>query len=105
MSDYKAYLPCFSIYGYLYLMFTTFPTLFSVTYGWGPGISGLAFLGPGIGFMTATIIGARLLSKLYVTVRKLFLRRITQTYRRHNASYLRAMEARGSQSSAFQSCF
>ncbi|KAF8491422.1 MFS general substrate transporter [Gautieria morchelliformis] len=56
------------IYGYLYLMFTTFPDLFSGIYGWGPGISGLAYLGPGLGFMTATLIGIRLLSVLYVTL-------------------------------------
>ncbi|KAF8575740.1 MFS general substrate transporter [Ramaria rubella] len=53
------------IYGYLYLMFTTFPDLFSGIYGWGPGVSGLAYLGPGIGFMIATVIGAKLLSKVY----------------------------------------
>ena len=29
------------IYGFLYLLFTTFPTLFAETYGWGPGVSGL----------------------------------------------------------------
>ncbi|KAF8512087.1 MFS general substrate transporter [Hysterangium stoloniferum] len=54
------------IYGYLYLMFTTFPMLFSEVYGWGPGVSGLAYLGPGIGFFTATAVGSSLLSKIYV---------------------------------------
>lgn len=57
------------IYGYLYLMFTTFPTLFSGIYGWGPGVSGLAYLGPGIGFLVATMVGSRLLLKTYTVVR------------------------------------
>jgi len=56
------------IYGFLYLMFTTFPTLFSEIYGWGPGISGLAYLGPGIGFFIATGLGAPLMNRIYLTL-------------------------------------
>lgn len=50
------------------MMFTTFPNLFGGVYGWGPGISGLAYLGPGIGFMIASGIGARFISWTYITV-------------------------------------
>ncbi|KAL4880369.1 major facilitator superfamily domain-containing protein [Aspergillus karnatakaensis] len=36
-------------YGYLYLMFTTIPTVFQETYGFTTGTAGLAYLGLGIG--------------------------------------------------------
>ncbi|SPO07200.1 related to multidrug resistant protein [Cephalotrichum gorgonifer] len=38
------------IYGYLYLLFTTFSTVFAEQYGFGTDILGLAFLGLGVGF-------------------------------------------------------
>ncbi|KIJ30489.1 hypothetical protein M422DRAFT_187149 [Sphaerobolus stellatus SS14] len=53
------------IYGYLYLLFTTFPTLFPSIYGWGPGVSGLAYLGPGIGFFIGTLGSAPLMNSIY----------------------------------------
>ncbi|CAE6422738.1 unnamed protein product [Rhizoctonia solani] len=54
------------IYGLLYLMFVTFPTLFASVYGWGPGIAGLAYLGLGVGFMFAAVVGSRLMNTLYL---------------------------------------
>ncbi|KAF8516470.1 major facilitator superfamily domain-containing protein [Hysterangium stoloniferum] len=54
------------LYGYLYLMFTTFPDLFSKTYGWGVGVSGLAYLGPGLGFFVGNILGAPMITFVYV---------------------------------------
>ncbi|KAH0599229.1 hypothetical protein MHUMG1_03346 [Metarhizium humberi] len=41
------------IYGILYLCFVAYPIVFSQHRGWGPGISGLAFCGIGIGTLTA----------------------------------------------------
>jgi MFS family permease len=41
------------IYGILYLCFIAYPFVFSETRGWAPGISGLAFVGIGIGSFTA----------------------------------------------------
>jgi hypothetical protein len=41
------------IYAYSYLLFTTFPTVFSGQYGFDTGVLGLAFLGLGFGMMTA----------------------------------------------------
>jgi MFS family permease len=41
------------IYGVLYLCFVAYPIVFSEHRGWAPGISGLAFLGIGIGTMVA----------------------------------------------------
>lgn len=38
-----------TVYGYLYLLFTTFDIVFEGEYGFGQGTSGLAFLGIGIG--------------------------------------------------------
>ncbi|KAI0007343.1 major facilitator superfamily domain-containing protein [Xylariaceae sp. FL0662B] len=43
------------IYGYLYLLFTTFSTVFPNQYGFGIGILGLAFLGLGIGISLALV--------------------------------------------------
>lgn len=51
-------------------MFTTFPDLYSTTYGWSPGISGLAYLGTAFGFIVSTLIGVPMLSKSYRTVSK-----------------------------------
>jgi MFS family permease len=45
-------------YAYLYLCFTTFPIVFQEVYGFSEGISGLAYLGLGIGSMVGLgIIG------------------------------------------------
>ncbi|KAK3942030.1 mfs multidrug transporter [Diplogelasinospora grovesii] len=41
------------IYGILYLCFVAYPVVFSEHRGWSPGISGLAFVGIGIGTMLA----------------------------------------------------
>ncbi|KAL7619701.1 hypothetical protein AAE478_010243 [Parahypoxylon ruwenzoriense] len=41
------------IYGILYLCFVAYPIVFSQHRGWGPGISGLAFVGIGAGCMIA----------------------------------------------------
>jgi MFS family permease len=53
------------MYGIYYLMFATFSEFFSKTYGFGPGIGGLTYLGLGIGFMTATIFGAKFADQIY----------------------------------------
>ena len=56
------------IYGLLYLFFTTITSVFEGVYGWSSGISGLAYLGIGIGFMTGLAVIAttsdRIVSKL-----------------------------------------
>ncbi|KAI1372173.1 polyamine transporter 3 [Hypoxylon crocopeplum] len=43
------------IYGILYLCFVAYPIVFSEHRGWGPGISGLAFVGIGTGTMIAIL--------------------------------------------------
>jgi MFS family permease len=43
------------IYGILYLCFVSYPVVFSQHRGWGPGISGLAFIGIGIGNMISVV--------------------------------------------------
>ncbi|KAI1210156.1 polyamine transporter 3 [Annulohypoxylon truncatum] len=43
------------IYGILYLCFVAYPIVFSEHRGWSPGISGLAFVGIGIGTMIAIL--------------------------------------------------
>ncbi|KAI0053811.1 multidrug resistance protein 4 [Auriscalpium vulgare] len=53
------------IYGTYYLMFTTFPGLFLETYHFSVGVSGLAYLGLGIGFVLSTLIGAKAGNAIY----------------------------------------
>jgi MFS family permease len=53
------------IYGIYYLMFTTFPGLFSTVYHFNIGIGGLPYIGIGVGFLSATVIGARICDKTY----------------------------------------
>ncbi|KAH8892747.1 MFS general substrate transporter [Thozetella sp. PMI_491] len=43
------------IYGYLYLLFTTFPQVFEVQYGFSAGASGLTYLGIGIGSLVGLV--------------------------------------------------
>ncbi|KAF8558851.1 MFS general substrate transporter [Imleria badia] len=53
------------IYGIYYLMFATFPDLFSTVYHFSVGIGGLAYIGLGVGFLAATIFGAKLSDQIY----------------------------------------
>ncbi|KAH9478455.1 Efflux pump radE [Psilocybe cubensis] len=53
------------MYGIYYLMFATFGSLFSVTYGFKAGIGGLVYLGLGIGFFSATIFGSIFADRVY----------------------------------------
>ncbi|KAF8800562.1 MFS general substrate transporter [Phlegmacium glaucopus] len=49
------------MYGIFYLMFTTFPEIFATTYHFSAGVGGLAY----IGFLTATLFGARISDQIY----------------------------------------
>ncbi|OCK73652.1 MFS general substrate transporter [Lepidopterella palustris CBS 459.81] len=44
------------VYAYLYILFTTFTTVYEVHYGWSGSIVGLSFLGLGMGAMFGQII-------------------------------------------------
>lgn len=54
--------------GIYYLLFTTTTPFYTATYGFGPGIDGLTFLGLGIGFFSATLFGARFSNQIYIHV-------------------------------------
>jgi predicted MFS family arabinose efflux permease len=56
------------MYAIYYLMFTTFPDLFTKSYHFSTGMSGLAYIGLGIGFMSSTMLGGRFVSRIYTTV-------------------------------------
>ncbi|GLB42015.1 putative multidrug resistance protein 4 [Lyophyllum shimeji] len=60
LSLYMAFL-----YGIYYLFFATFAEFFRVTYGFKPGVGGLAYLGLGIGFILATLFGAKTADQVY----------------------------------------
>ncbi|KAJ7786884.1 major facilitator superfamily domain-containing protein [Mycena olivaceomarginata] len=53
------------IYGIYYLMFTTFDTLFSQTYGFSTGTGGLAYIPLGLGFISSTAFSAKAGDKVY----------------------------------------
>ena len=71
--------------GIYYLMFTVFPgrsratpiktpsdhlvEIFTGIYGFSVGIGGLAYIGLGVGFMSATIFGAYFADRVYASVR------------------------------------
>jgi len=55
MSTYMAV-----VYGLLYLLFTTITTVFRQQYHWDPEITGLAYLGVGIGFFLGVAVVAKL---------------------------------------------
>ncbi|KAK5995506.1 MFS transporter cpaT [Cladobotryum mycophilum] len=44
------------VYGFLNMFFTTFPTVFSDIYGFGPGPTGLTYIGGGLGELMATAL-------------------------------------------------
>lgn len=51
-------------FGMTYLLFATFPSVFWETYGWGTGVSGLAYLGLGVGCAVGLMAFASLSDKL-----------------------------------------
>lgn len=59
LSIYTAFM-----FGLIYLLFTTFPAVFEETYGFAPGISGLAYLGLGVGMIFSIALFSVLSDKL-----------------------------------------
>lgn len=55
-------------YGFYYLMFATFPALFTDVYHFNTGAVGLAYIGLGIGFLLSTIFGGWFGDKIYQTL-------------------------------------
>ncbi|KAF8815165.1 MFS general substrate transporter [Phlegmacium glaucopus] len=53
------------MYGIYYLMFSTFPQTFQSIYGFNTGIGGLAYLGLGVGFLAASLFGAKFGQDMY----------------------------------------
>lgn len=43
------------VYGYMYLLFTTFPLVFQEQYGFGTGVIGLTYLGMGVGSLIGCV--------------------------------------------------
>ena len=54
----------------MFLFFTRpSPELFTHTYGFGIGTSGIAYIGLGVGFIVASVVGARFSDKVYAHYR------------------------------------
>ena len=58
------------IYGYLYLMFTTFPRVFQIQYGFSNGSVGLTYLGTGIGSFFGLVFCGVVSDRLVKTLTK-----------------------------------
>ncbi|KAF1946663.1 MFS general substrate transporter [Clathrospora elynae] len=52
------------LFGLIFLLFTTFPSVFSGTYGFDAGMSGLVYLGLGIGMVSGLVLFSMLSDKL-----------------------------------------
>lgn len=57
-------------YGYLYLLFTTFPSVFEGHYGFTTGTIGLSYIGIGIGCLLGTVITGYTTDKILVYLAK-----------------------------------
>ena len=107
-----------SMYGIYYLMFATFPgkspcsiqkdrtkmtvyiDLFSNVYHFSAGVSGLCYIGLGLGFLSATIFGASFADRVYLTVsNNVYATRIRNEC--VHTSFPQEMAARESQNIAF----
>lgn len=53
------------IYGWLYLCFTTYPTVFQQQYGFSNAISGLVYLGIGVGCLFGIILAGSTSDRIY----------------------------------------
>ncbi|KAI0352812.1 multidrug resistance protein 4 [Trametes cingulata] len=53
------------MYGIYYLMFAVFPDVFTGIYGFSIGTGGLAYIGLGVGFFSATLFGAYFADQVY----------------------------------------
>lgn len=59
-----------TVYGMLYLMFTTIPLVFTNTYGWSTELTGLAYLGLGVGMIISLSLLLKGNDAKVVTLRK-----------------------------------
>ena len=64
----SAIVTVFRIYAINILVLTTFAALFSDVYHFSRGNVGLAYIGPGVGYVIAAIVGAQMSNKIYSTV-------------------------------------
>jgi multidrug resistance protein len=53
------------VFGYLYLFVTTFPTVFQQQYGFGIGLTGLTYLGLGVGTVSGLVITGKMMDPLH----------------------------------------
>ncbi|PVH87147.1 MFS general substrate transporter [Cadophora sp. DSE1049] len=54
------------VYSYLYLCFTTFPTIFEAQYGFSQGTAGLVYLGIGVGSFVGIAVGGLMSDRVVV---------------------------------------
>jgi multidrug resistance protein len=59
-----------TVYGVLYLLFTSMPLVFTSTYGWKTEMTGLAYLGIGLGFFSGLAIMAKTSDAIVIKLAK-----------------------------------
>ncbi|KAK3687556.1 fluconazole resistance protein [Podospora appendiculata] len=61
-----------TVYGYVYIFFTTLPRVFEARYGFSKGATGLSYLGIGIGMVLGLVFAGAVLDRLllYLTTQK-----------------------------------
>ena len=59
-----------TVYGCLYLLFTTITDVFQNTYGWSLQISGLSYIGLGLGFLSGQCLFGLVSDKIILRLRK-----------------------------------
>lgn len=55
---------CAFVWGVLILLFTTFPAVYRGQYGWSQGLSGLSYVGMGVGMLLAVTVGGFISDKV-----------------------------------------
>ena len=58
------------VYGCLYLLFTTVTDVFQNTYHWGVGVSGLSYIGLGMGFIVGQVVFGLVSDKIVIRLTK-----------------------------------
>ncbi|KAK2595915.1 hypothetical protein QQS21_006510 [Conoideocrella luteorostrata] len=61
------------LYGMIYLIFATFPTLFATKYGETPGIIGLNYISIGVGFFLGTQVCAPMQDRVYAALKRRYV--------------------------------
>lgn len=55
---------CAVVFSMIFILFTTFPTVFEEQYNFGPGVAGLSYLGAGVGMLMGLVLFAAMSDRI-----------------------------------------